>query len=225
MVVPTSLSNYAVSFFSTLNSSFSSFVTKSSSLNPPKYNFRNIKDFIKKFLPLLLLILIVGGILYFTKNTLLSSSKSNDERINIKAPRAQQTLNRSFSYPIKDDKGAEITKLKYILESAELDDEIIVKGQRAIAVKGRTFLILNIKILNSYSKAIDINVRDYVRLSLNGNDKELFAADIHNDPVNVQANSTKAARIGFPINDTDKNLYLLIGEINGTKEKVILSLL
>jgi hypothetical protein len=59
---------------------------------------------------------------------------------------------------------------------------------------------------------------------VNGNTSELLAPDIHNDPVEVQAISTKPTRVGFPINDTDKKLTLFIGEINGQKDKVELGL-
>ncbi len=129
-------------------------------------------------------------------------------------------LNRQFTFPLLDSKGQEISKIKFSLETAELRDEIIVQGKRATAVKGRTFLILNFKINNDYNKSVQINTRDYVRLSVNGNDKELLAADIHNDPVEVQAISVKYTRLGFPINDSDKNLKLKVGEINGAKQDI-----
>ena len=68
-----------------------------------------------------------------------------------------------------------------------------------------------------------MNTRDYVRLTVN-NGSEWLAPDIHNDPVEIQAISTKYTRIGFPISDTDKKLKLQIGEINGDKEIVDLKL-
>ena len=97
-----------------------------------------------------------------------------------------------------------------------------MKGQRARAVQGRNFLILNLKLTNQYTQAIEIKTSDYVRLSVN-NKNEFLAPDIHNDPVAVQPISTKYTRIGFPINDSDKNLMLRIGEIKGKKETIKLS--
>ena len=93
----------------------------------------------------------------------------------------------------------------------------------AKAVKGRTFLIFNLKITNPYSKSIEINSRDYLRVKLNGKSEQL-ASEIHNDPVEIQANSTKYTRIGLPINDNDKNIVLLVGELLGKKETVNLNL-
>jgi hypothetical protein len=69
-------------------------------------------------------------------------------------------------------------------------------------------------------KGIEINSRDYVRLIVDGNTKEMLAPEIHNDPVEAQAISTKYTRVGFPINTSDKNLVLQVGEINGPKQTI-----
>lgn len=127
--------------------------------------------------------------------------------------KATTSLNHQFEIPIKNEKGQEVAKIKYIIESAELKDEILVKGQKATAVKGKTFLILNLKLINDSENTIQINTRDFIRLVVNNNEQELLAPDIHNDPVEVQAISTKYSQIGFPINDTDQSLKLKVGEI------------
>lgn len=177
-----------------------------------------------KFVPFVILIIILIGVGIWIQRPGSSSAKRTDERVTVQGPRASEVLNKEFSFSIKDDRGSEVTKLKYLLESAELRDEIIVKGQRAVAVKGRTFLILNIKLTNSYSKTVDVNAKDYIRLAVNGLNKELFAADIHNDPVEIQADSTKVTRLGFPVNDTDKKMVLYVGEINGDKKEIPLNM-
>lgn len=146
----------------------------------------------------------------------------NDKKIEIQKAKVTQLLNREFLFPLKDAKGKEISKLKYSIQSAEQRDEIIVKGQKATAIKGRTFLILNLKITNDYNRSIQINARDYLRLIVN-NSSEKLAPDIHNDPVEIQAISTKFTRLGFPVNDTDKNLTLQVGEIDGKKELINLN--
>ena len=125
-----------------------------------------------------------------------------------------------FAFPLKDNKVEKVAEVKYMIEKAELRDEIIVQGKRATAVKGRTFLIFNLKVSNEFTQSIEINTKDYVRLSVNGNEEEWLAPDIHNDPVTVQAISTKYTRVGFPINDSDTNLIIRIGEIEGEKEKI-----
>lgn len=174
----------------------------------------------KHHIPKILLFGVVIGVVVLTIQMLRSQARSTDQRVAVRGAKASVVLNQEFLFPLKDSSGMELSKLKYVIESADLRDEIIVKGQRATAVRGRTFLILTIKIANDFNKALEVNVRDYVRLSVNNNEAELLAPDIHSDPVTIQAISTKYTRIGFPINDTDKSLTLLVGEINGNKDKV-----
>lgn len=152
----------------------------------------------------------------------IGSSRGVNQKAEVQGAKAVKDINRELSFPLRDGNDEEVSSIKYFVEKAELQDEIIVKGQRATAIKGRTFLIITLKITNEYDGAIEIDTRDYMRLSVNGNEEEWLAPDIHNDPVEVQAISTKFTRLGFPINDTDENLVLRIGEISGEKEKITL---
>lgn len=172
-----------------------------------------------------ILIIVFLVVLSFVLGTRFTQSSpiTTDKRLDAPKVKAKQTFNKEFLFSLKNDKGEKVDEFKYIIESVELQDEILVKGQRARAVKGRTFLILNLKVVNNLDKAIIINSRDYMRLNTNGK-KELLAPDIHNDPIQIQAISTKYTRLGFPINDTDKNLKLQVGEINGKKETINLNL-
>lgn len=139
--------------------------------------------------------------------------------VQIQPAKAKIPINKEFNFPIKDDKGKEVGSIKYLIDNAEKRDEILIKGQRATAIAGRTFLILNLKIENKSNQKIQINTRDYVRLSVN-NGTEWLAPDIHNDPVEAQPIATKYTRVGFPISDTDNKLKLQAGEINGNKTVV-----
>lgn len=180
-------------------------------------------------LPFIIVGVVLLVILFLSWGNIFGSSNApaavgaKDKRVDIAGPKSQQVLNRSFEFPLKDQSGKEVSKLKYELQGAELRDEIVVKGEKATAVKGRTFLIVNIKITNNYDKNIQVNVKDYIRLIIN-NSNDKLAADIHNDPVDVQAISTKITRVGFPISDTDKNLTIQIGEIQGSKQSITLDL-
>lgn len=179
------------------------------------------------FLPMVIGLTIIAVTFLAISNLAKSQPKNvagiNDKKIEIKKARSAQTLNKEFRFPLKDSGGKEISKLKYFIQTVELRDEIIIKGQKATAVRGRAFLILNLKITNDYNRSVQINARDYIRLSVN-NSSEKLAPDIHNDPVEIQAISTKITRLGFPVNETDKNLTLQIGEIDGKKELIKLNL-
>jgi len=137
---------------------------------------------------------------------------------------ATKEIKREFSYPLRNSKSEEVSTLKFFIETAEIRNEILVKGQRAQAVSGREFLIINLKITNQYTNAIQLNTKDYIRLAVNGNENEWLAPDIHNDPVEVQADSTKYTRVGFPVNTSDKDFILRVGEINGSKETIKLEI-
>lgn len=182
----------------------------------------------KNYLQIVIVLLLLGvaffaGARFAPQGSSLGSLSSLDERASAPAPIATDNLNKKFEFPLKDETGKEVAKISYVLESANLQDAFIYQGKTATAVKGRTFLILNLKITNPYTKSININARDYIRIKLN-NSSEQLAPDIHNDPVEIQADSTKYTRIGLPINDTDKNITLLVGEIDGEKQTIKLSL-
>jgi len=190
------------------------------SLSAFLYRLRTLngKGTTRKFLPLAILILFALAAVGLLVRNLRSPNVPADARIAIAGPIATVILNKEFQFPLKDDKGKEVTKIKYTIKEAELRNEIIVKGKRAVAVQGRTFLILNLKVVNDYNQALTMNVRDYIRLSLNGNKTELLAPEIHNDPVAIQAISKKDTRVGFPINDTDRNIAILVGEISAEQK-------
>lgn len=158
------------------------------------------------------------------KNVLNTNlGNQTDSRVSLRPAKAKIDLNKSFSFPLKDNKGEEVSRFDYSIIDASLQDQIVSKGKSYTTVKGRTILVLNLKITNQYDKSIEINTRDYIRLAV-GDSKEYLAADIHNDPVMVQAISTKYTRLGFPVYDSDKNLKILVGEIGASqKEEVVVN--
>lgn len=178
------------------------------------------------YIPLaaIVLIVVILGVLALRKNSQSPTgvAQTASGQVDVQKPRATKTLNKTFNFPLKDDSGKQVSTITYTIQSVELRDQIIVKGETATAVKGRTFLIVNLKLTNNFTKSVQINARDYIRLILAGSSEKL-AADIHNDPVEVQAISTKYTRIGFPIDDTNKKFTLQVGEITGPKQDVKVS--
>lgn len=161
---------------------------------------------------LVLIIFIFGQTVFRNQNTSQSLNQ-----VKVESAKEKAIINKEFEFPLKNSKGDEVSKIKYTVESVELRKEILLKGKKASAVSGRIFFIVNVKIANSFDKSIEINSKDYLRLVVGSRENELLAADIHNDPVKVQAISTKYTRLGFPVNDTDKEFKIRVGEINGDK--------
>ncbi len=160
---------------------------------------------------LLVVLLIIAA--YVVGN---QTAKKSPTKISVAKPYYSKTINKDFSFPVRDDKGDVITQVTYTIQSLDLQDQIILQGQKADAVAGRTFLILNLKIGNPSTQSMQLNSRDFIRISLD-NHPELLAPEIHNDPVTIQPISTKYTRIGLPVNDTIKDVKLHVGEINGQK--------
>jgi len=194
-------------------------------INPSTNSRRKFNLPGNKFLkPLLITIVAVLILLGLSKLISGIGGSGSVNKITVSGAKASQELNREFLFPLRDGGGESLSEIKFFIEKAELRDEIVVKGKRATSIKGRTFLIITAKITNQYRQAITMNTKDYVRLSVNGNEEEWLAPDIHNDPVEIQAISTKYTRVGFPINESDKNLILRVGEINGEKVRIPLEL-
>jgi len=160
----------------------------------------------------------------FNPFSAVRSQASTTNKTVIKDALATQPINKDFNFPLKDDKGETVGQIKYTIENAEIRDEIVIQGKKASAVAGRTFVILNLKITNDSSKTISMNTKDYVRLLVNGNEQEPLSPSIHNDPVVVDAISVKPTRIGFAINESDKQLKIKVGEIKGDKTTIDLTL-
>lgn len=177
----------------------------------------------KLLLLLLLVVTIIISIYFFINKAKPTVLGTSTEQLSLASAKTSASLNKEFLFPILNEKNVEVTKIKYTLTTVEKQSEIIVAGQKATSVKGKIFLIVNLKLTNDYSKNISINTRDYIRLTVNNNDQEQIAPEIHNDPVEVLAISTKYTRVGFTINDTDQNLVLKVGEINKDKTAIPLS--
>lgn len=165
------------------------------------------------------LFLILGGALLSLTAFLVGregAEGKKSERLSSPLPAislAKKEINREFSLELKDK---ERTKIAYLVESAELVGEISVRGERVKAAPEKTFLIFNLKINNNGKQGIQINSRNFVRLSLPGKE-EWLAPEIHNDPVEVQAIATKYTRIGFSVNRSEKQFKVRLGEIGGDK--------
>lgn len=198
-----------------------------SSIRHHKFNpdLSKIKKNIYIPVVVIIFIVLVLGFLAVRKNSNSSgqsTSSPTSQQYSLQKPRAVDKIEKTFKFPLKDDAGKEVSSITYEIQNAELRDQIIVKGETVTAVKGRTFAIINLKLVNSYNKGVSINTKDYIRLILNGSSEKL-AADIHSDPVEVQAISTKYTRIGFPIDSDVKGFTLQVGEITGKKQDINVS--
>lgn len=174
---------------------------------------------------LIILALSTYGILSLRdKNTAVADTMvSTTDEFAVADAKKAQDIQRDFEFSIKNTEAEEVGKMKYTIEKVEIRDEIIVKGQKATSIPGRTFLVLTIKITNNLDYRLQINTRDYVRLAINDTEERLEFT-IHNDPVEIGAISTRPTRLAIPIDDANQKLTLYVGEITGEKQAVDISL-
>lgn len=211
-----STANNSKNVFKNLKNPFSNFKL-------PKFDKRLI---LKLALPVFVVVIFILGAISLIRNfNTTVANPNNNQAIVIPDAVSKIDLNRNFEFPLRDAEDEEVGTFNYILENAELRKQIIVKGQRATAVQGRVFLIVNLKITNNLAEVMELPSRAYLRVVVNNNDAELLAADIHNDPVEVLGKSTKYTRLGLAINEEDakKTIKLLVGEIEGEKQTVELN--
>jgi hypothetical protein len=231
------IKEFSVQLFSSIYNPMSSGIGKASEeatsraqrLKFPKMEknkFKFDKKYLKVIIPVILVLIVMSAIVSLVRSLPDAQSKPTSTN-QVSAPDVLSTINldKKFTFPLKDDKGAVVGNFEYMIQSATLQKQIIVQGQRATAVAGRQFLIVNLKITNSLKKTIQLNTRDYIRIITATDPNEQLAADIHNDPVEVQAISTKFTRVGIAINesDTKKTIHMKVGEIDGTKQNIDLN--
>jgi len=167
---------------------------------------------------------IVFAIILLVLFSSLSKGKDDTSDItNVAKPIAAEDINQEFSFPIKGSDGEEMGKIKYEITNAEIRDQIIIQGKKYASVDGRKIFVVSLKITNEFDQGIEINSRNYLRLSTNGNE-EWLAPEYHNDPVTVQAISTKPTRVAFTVDQSAKDLVLQVGEIKGEKQKIEISI-
>ena len=128
-------------------------------------------------------------------------------------------IEKEFSFKVYDKDKALSDPISYTITNAQLTKQIIIKGQRATAVKDRTFLIFNLKLVNKFNQSLFLNTRNYVRVQQAGSQDRL-APEIHNDTVEVQPLSTKLTRIGLPVDESAKEFTLYVGELEGDKQEI-----
>lgn len=177
-----------------------------------------------RFIPKVFLVTLGIGFLAVTAFSLGRFSvtrKGENSRTNNQVQTAlvnqKKEINKELSFDLKaKDSKAQPEKIKFELVSAEILEEILVKGEKVKAAGGRGFLIFTLKITNEGKHTLQVNSRDFIRLS-SSLKEEWLAPEIHSDPVEVQALATKYTRVGFSTNLNEKTFKVRIGEIDGEK--------
>lgn len=193
--------------------------------NPFK-NFSN--DYFKRILEvakrhkivlLAIFLIVIAAVAFVIKGvqtsptTFVGTSKTNF------SPQVSIDVNRKFEVPIRDTKGDPTgANLTIILTTMDKANRILIQGKPATARDTKAFMILNLEIENSTSDQLTIKPVDLVRLI--DSEGRSFAPDVHNNEVVAEPVSVKKTRVGFVADENQNNFKFLIGEVNGEKQVV-----
>ena len=162
-------------------------------------------------------IIVVLGAWYFTKN---NSADSNTVSL---SPQSTGRLDKKLSFPIRNKDGKETgNSLTVTFTSLERTDKLLYGGKPLTAKQGKDFVVNNIEIENTTKDRLSVRPVDFIRL-VDENGKN-YAPDIQINALKVEALSTKKTRTIFIVSENSKTLKFLIGEINGNRETVEVTL-
>ena len=136
------------------------------------------------------------------------------------SPENQVSIGSRFEVPIRREDGTETPdKLIMNLTTAESSKRILIQGKPATSRDGKTFILINFEVENSTSNQLTVRPVDFIRLT--DAEGRTFAPDVHNNDVVVEPISIKKTRVGFVVDENQKEFKFLVGEINGEKKEVI----
>lgn len=134
-------------------------------------------------------------------------------------------VDKSSDFPALTNQGKPIntTKIKFKVATAEKTSQVLVNDKVFTAKNNKMFLIVNLELKNDATSLVNILPGDLIRLTIDGDEENKFAPDLHNNLVPVAAISTKLDRIGFVIPQETRDFKLYVGELEGKKEQVSLN--
>lgn len=162
-------------------------------------------------------VLVVLGAWYFTKN-----SKADSNTVSL-SPQSTGKLDKQVSFPIRDREGKDTgNRLTVTFTTLERANKLLYGGKPLTAKQGKDFVVSNIEIENTTKDRLTVRPVDFIRL-VDSNGKN-YAPDIQTNSLKVEALSIKKTRTIFIVNEEPKTLKFLVGEINGNRETVEVTL-
>ena len=131
-------------------------------------------------------------------------------------PQAKINKELSVQARTRDKIRVSDANLKVNLVNAEMANGLLVQGKRAKTREGKTFLIINMEVENTYAVPLYSFPVDLLRL-VREDDKRI-APSVHQGTVEVRPISTKKSNVGFVVDPNDKDFKLEVGEVSGEKE-------
>lgn len=167
---------------------------------------------IKKYLPLLFVLLILISIVSFVRR--FRSGKTKGE--------VTVQIGQTYEFVGRDENGnpTEAT-LPLTFISATKKDSVNIQGQKATAKNGKVFLLLDFEVKNDTSETYYLLPVDLIRLWQNEETK--IAPSVHQGRLEVRPIASKFSNLGFVIEEKQKEFQFEVGEIDGEKSGLTVS--
>lgn len=165
-----------------------------------------------------IVLVIALGAWFFTRSK-SNSTSANSEETFVSSGGPTAPLNKKIAFPIRDNNGKTTgTNLTVNFTNLERTSKVIYNGRPLIARESKDFIVANMEIENTTKDRLTVRPVDFIRL-VDASGKN-YAADFQTSAIKVEPLSTKRTRTIFIVDESQKNLKFLIGEINGNREPV-----
>ena len=162
-------------------------------------------------------LLVVGAILAVVILGFLFINYQQGDRVRGVEQGPTVSINQTYTVTArtKERKATDGT-LTLKVTSAQIGNSILVQGKTARPIKGKSFLIINMEIENTYKVALytfPVDLFRFVR-----GDGQKFAPSTHQGTVAIRPQSTKKSNVAFVVEPTDKKFTIEVGEIGKEKQ-------
>lgn len=126
-------------------------------------------------------------------------------------------LQESYTFTARDSQGNltnQVVDLKFT--GAHMEQEVLVRGQKANARNGKGFFLLDIAVTNDTNNVLYLNPLDLVRLI--DSEEIKLAPQVHQGMLEVRPQSSKTTNLGFVVVNDRKNFTIQVGELSAQKE-------
>lgn len=172
----------------------------------------------KLFKLFLVLIVVFAGYQILVRPRLSQSQPVVETPLPAKPAKATAEINKSFNFEAIVVQGKGTEEVVFTVASAELKDQIKVKGEPRGVSKGDQYLLLRLEIENETTDKLALTPSDFIRL-LDEEDKK-YAPDFHNAVVIIDPLSVRKDLVSFIVDAKLKSFKLLVGELEEEKETV-----
>ncbi|MBL7159334.1 hypothetical protein ISS85_02585 [Candidatus Microgenomates bacterium] len=174
--------------------------------------------FSKLFKLLIILAILFIGYQLIVRPRLFQKPFFSQKTTSISSVIAITDVKKSFEFEAIVVKGKGAERIVFTIVSAELKEEIKVKGESRKVNEGKQFLLLRLEIENDTTEKLAMITSDLIRLV--DNEDKKYAPDFHNATVVIDPLSVRKDLVSFIVDAKLKSFKLLVGGLEKEKETV-----